>query len=335
MNRLIVHIGPGKTGSTAIQHVLRRSESDLAKANIAYWGTTLDLAPIQAYSWQRHTQGQLLRDIVQRKELPAEFADCVARSFQGGPKQAIVSNETLGTQQRWSIPLLRAVEDAGFDILVVAYARAPSARMQSTYAESELKRKTHTGRLRSFAEYSAAMIVSELMAFDRAFGDRFEVRNYDAAVDVVADFMSVIGADVKLQSIRANDRPGVEEELIRAFYNDRQPGQVSPADYKAFADPKHVDLNFDVLSWYRSLLPTQEDVDVAAKRTAEATKRLNALLAQRGQPLLCDRAELSSRPEIVTDRLVGLLLQIVYSQHLRLSALEGDAPAIDNSTRDR
>lgn len=326
-NRLIVHIGPGKTGSTAIQRALRLSALELAAADIAYWGATLELAPLQAYSWQGKTQAQLLGEMVRREGLVAEFVDCVARSFETGPRRAIVSNETFGTQAGFVIPLLRAVEDAGFDILVVGYARSPSAMMQSGHAESELKRKNHRGRVRSFAEYAQSpfMRANQLERFDRAFGERFVVRNYDETDDVVADFMSVLGTDAKLPSIRANVRWGVEAELIRAFYNDRQRGQVSPAGYRAFANPRHVDLNFDVLSWYRGVLPTQRDVDAAAERSAGETKRLNALLARHGQPLLQDLAELSPRPEVSPDRLAGLLLQIVYSQHMRLSSLEDEA----------
>ncbi|MCE2494876.1 MAG: hypothetical protein J4F40_20200 [Alphaproteobacteria bacterium] len=334
MKRLIVHVGPGKTGSTAIQHTLRRSRSELSAENIAYWGHSLNLAPIQAYSWQGMSQGQLLKEMMQRKDLPAEFADCVARSFSTGPQQAIVSNETFGGQERWCIPLLRAVEHAGIDILVIAYVRSPLAKIQSAYSEGHLRRKTHPGRIRSFAEVGYRQrVAAPLEAFVHAFGDSVEVRNYDAVGDVVVDFMSAVGIDVKLPHILANVRPGPEAELIRAFYNDRQKGTVAPAEFRSFANPKHVDLEFDVLSWYRGLLPKEEDIVSAAHAMVDETKRLNALLAQRGQPLLSDRAELAIRPEISTDRLVGVLLQIVYSQHLRLSALEEENQLLIRSAK--
>ena len=325
-NRLIVHVGPGKTGSTAIQQALQRSGGKLERQGVAYWGMTLDLAPIQAYWWQHvRPPEQLFAQTAQKNEFSAEFVDIVTRSLANGPQTAIVSNDSFTVGYERLISLLRAVEAAGVDLLVVAYARTPSTYAQSAFAQWELRSKHHGGRIRPFAatgDHFVRQFADKLEALDRAFGDRFQIRNYDAAGDVVADFLSVVGLDVSLQRLKANVRPSAEEELVRAFYNDRQPGSASAAAFKAFADPQHVDFRTDLLAWYRGLLPTQNDVDGAAVALTDDLRRLNELLSARGQPLLFDPGTLLSRDAINTDRLLGLLLQILYYQHLRLSALE-------------
>lgn len=331
--RLIVHIGPSKTGSTSIQMTLRRSRETLVSEGVAYWGMTLDLAPIQDYAWQHvRPPEQLLNRASELRRFPSEFVDCVERSFGEGPDQAIISNDSFAGAKNYQriIPLLRAVEDRGIGVLVVAYARSPSAYAQSAFAQWELKVKPpHRRRIRSFAESAEHYIrrwALNFEAFDRAFGDRFQIRNYDAADDVVADFLAVVGVDDaegRIRIARANIRPRPEEELLRTFFNDRQAGGASPADFQAFGGPPRVNLRLDVLSWYRGLLPTQDDVAAATEATADDLDRLNKLLARRGQPLLSDSARLLSGEKIDSDYLVGLLLQIVYAQHLRLSALEG------------
>ena len=324
--RLIVHVGPGKTGTTAIQAALRRSRGALVERGVAYWGMTLDFAPIQAYPWQHiRPPEQLFSRTAQEKNFTGEFVDVVVRSLASGPQTAIVSNDSFTTYYERLIPLLRAVESEGVDLLVVSYVRAPSTYAQSAFAQWELKTKHHRGRIRPFHATRGHFVrrfADKLEAFDRAFGHRFQLRNYDAAGDVVADFLRVIGVDVNLRRLQANVRPSPEEELLRAFYNDRQPGRASAAAFEDFAPPKHVDFGLDLMSWYCTLLPTQDDVDAAAAALKDDLGRLNELLSARDQPLLADPGQLSSSGAIETDRLLGLLVQIQYSQHVRLSALE-------------
>ena len=324
--RLIVHVGPGKTGTTSIQAALRRAQRELARQGVAYWGMTLDLAPVQAYWWQHVRPPEyLFARTADAEEFPNEFVDVVTRSLGEGPRTAIISNDSFTRGCDRLIPLLRAVESEGVDVLVVAYVRAPSTYAQSAFAQWELKSKHHRGRIRPFGATRGHFVrrfADKLEAFDRVFGDRFCLRNYDAAGDVVADFLYATGIDVNLQPLEANVRPSAEEELLRAYFNDRQPGRAPAAAFKQFAPPQHVDLSLDVLSWYRGLLPTQDDVSAVASLLAEDGARLNELLSARGQPPLSDPSTLTSAGDVDAGRLVGLLLQIQYSQHVRLSSLE-------------
>ena len=336
--RLIVHVGVSKTGSTAIQSGLRRSRSELARHGISYWGGTLDLAPIQDYWWQQiRPPESLFARTDQEVGFPGEFVDIVCRSLEAGPPVAIVSNDSFTTGYAWLIPLLGAVERAGIDVLIVAYVRAPSAQVQSSFAQWELKSKLHDGRVLPFGSTQGShfhRFADKLEAFDDAFGDRFRLRNYDAVGDVLEDLLDVGGLDVSLPRREVNVRPSAEEELVRAFYNDRQSGPASPVDFWAFADPEHVDFRLDLLSWYRGLLPTQDEVDEVALALTDDLVRLNGLLTRRGQPPLADPRALTATGTVDTDRLLGLLLQLQYQQHVRLSVLEKGSASVQSLPED-
>ena len=55
---------------------------------------------------------------------------------------------------------------------------------------------------------------------------------------------------------------------------------------------------------------------------SEDLRRMNALLKARGQPTIRDNRTITRDGKLDTNRLISALLQIVYSQHTRIEALE-------------
>ena len=323
--RLVVHIGPGKTGSSAIQASLRHSRSQLERHGVEYWGWTLDFAPVQAYRWQHADPPyQFLRE-ADWKAFSRQFVDVVIRSLarRSGVHTAIVSNEYFHEVFEDLIPLLKEVEIAGVEVVVVAYVRRHPAYAQSAYAQWALKHKAAPGRVVPFDAnpgHFARRFADKLLPFDEAFGPHFLLRNFDATEDVVGDFLQAVGLDhLDVRRVYENARPSAEEELLRAFFNDRQPGRVLPEAFDDFVDPEHVDFGFDIQEWFFGLLPSQSDLDAISETMSDDRARLNALLRVRGQPELSADSTKASSGVIDTDRMLGIVVQILYSHHLQLA----------------
>ena len=324
--RLIVYVGPSKTGSTSLALALRRGRVELESIGAQYWGSTLDLAPISRYDWQHHKPPERLLECTRADgRFPGQFADTVQRGIReaeevAGVRHAVIVNDAwMGRHYERAIEVLQAVAELSVEVVVIAYVRSPSAYAQSAYAQWELKHKAHPGSVRPWSEYLSRRhfhFAPAMEAFDRAFGDRFLLRNYERVDDVTQDFLDAVGlGEARLAAVYANARPSAEEELIRAFWNTRADGP----HHESFRD---VDFQHDVVAWYRSLLPTQRDVRRTARSSRDDLHRMNALLKARGQPPVRDRSILALRGDVKPDLLIGALMQIVYNQHRRIAALE-------------
>ncbi len=291
-----------------------------------YWGWTLDFAPVQAYRWQRADPPYQFLGDANWEVFTRQFVEVVAKSMElsSGIHTAIVSNEYFHEVFEDLIPLLREVEDAGVEVVVVAYVRKHTAYAQSAYGQWALKHKAAPGRVvpfRSNPGHFARRFADKLTPFDAAFGSQFRLRNFDATEDVVGDFLQAIGlGDIDVPRVQKNTRPSVEEELLRAFFNDRQPGRVLPEAFDEFVDPEHVDFDFDVLEWFAELLPSQGDLDAIREATADDRERLNALLRARHQPAMSDTSTDATTGVIDAERMLGIVVQVLYSHHLQLAA---------------
>lgn len=283
------------------------------------------MAPVQKYRWQHaNPPYQFLRQ-TNWERFSRQFVDVVTCSLrsQSGLHTAIVSNEYFHEVHEGLIPLLRQVEDAGVEVLVVAYVRKHPAFAQSAHAQWALKHKAAPGHVVPFKanpDHWSRRFSDKLAPFDEAFGPRFMLRNFDAVDDVVTDFLEATELKhVDVRRISENTRPSPEEELLRAFYNDRQPGRVLPEAFEHFADPTHVDFDLDLLAWFAELLPSQSDLDAISERMRKDREQLNALLSARDQPVLSDDSAEAVDGDIDRDRLLSVIVQLLYSHHLLLA----------------
>ena len=312
--RLIAYVGPSKTGSTSLAAALRRSQVVLETAGAQYWGPTLDLAPFVGYDWQRHQPSERLLEATRDDDhFRSQFVDAVQQGFQAGAeagiRHAIIVNDSW-MDGRWrdrAIDILQAVADElPVTVVVVAYVRSPSAYAQSAYAQWELKHKVHPGPIRAWPEGAERYILrfaEHMEAFDRAFGKRFLLRNYEATDDVVGDFLEAVGLEhVPLPALASNVRPSTEEELVQAFYNTLQQDSALPQEFRSFAD---IDFNHDVIAWYQDLLPTRAAIRATAMDLREDLRRMNALLAARGQPAIRDKQTMTRDGKVDPNRLIS------------------------------
>jgi hypothetical protein len=210
MQKLIIHIGAGKCGSSAIQAYLGANSAALRAQGIVVPG--MDLTPNSQISGQQINFFFNLRDVSQSDNLPQQpirpdAPQVVRRRLAMLKEEMIKSNwhtlilsaENLSDVRAYS--QLFAEEKAHFDVQIVAYIRRQDEYLASAWGQWYVKAYA------SIDEYlSARMLVDAnwhamLAPWVQAFGrERVHVRVFDRKSlhngDVVDDFIKVTGLPV-------------------------------------------------------------------------------------------------------------------------------------------
>jgi hypothetical protein len=242
---VILHIGKQKTGSTAIQHRLRRLRRQLARQGVVY-STAFGEPKASALPEAFQTAGSLDQD-KQNEEMLAAFA----AELRSDARTLIVSNENMFNMSRASIGRLQQmIAEAGATARVYVFLRRIADDLPSLYQQ-----RVRTGGLTlSLEEFLQEMqdhryyrYKVRLDDWAEAFGrDAMHVRLFHRetiGTDLFEDFMAWIGikppkADfddlpvrstnesydstaiailLALRRLQAVDTPGVDRDLVIAF----------------------------------------------------------------------------------------------------------------------
>lgn len=196
MRTLYLHIGLGKTGSSALQSWLSLNAELLCKQGIDY----ADTVPEVKYGESLSGNGSPL------------YRACVAQAFdeveslltstyfcRPDNSVAIVSCELLQGIKPTTIAELKAIFDRlGIEVKVIAYVRSVYEALYSTYSQF-VKRGSCTHSFgEDAADTSFNASVDYLKRYREVFHDKLIVLNYDAAKkDIYASFAAVTGIDPK------------------------------------------------------------------------------------------------------------------------------------------
>jgi len=167
--KILLHIGHGKTGSSAIQAALARNQGLLRAAGILY----PDHVAVDQARRGEVTSGNLdTENWFEGQVIP------IARAAQGCGT-IVFSNENLF--HRFDEFLDRhGTYESEFDFEIILFVREPFEKLNSAYQQS-VKRRGFFGDIREFAEHDvdATYAANILQALD-ARGVRFALFNYSA-----------------------------------------------------------------------------------------------------------------------------------------------------------
>ena len=317
---LILHIGAGKTGSTAIQFTLRKAGAEvLAGQGLGYFGLMLEELPAaRSHDWCRPGQPQLY---FQSREEERTDAEAEAAALAGlkeaaaqGLKRVVWSNEAFLIQNRRILPVVQRLAGQGVPVRVIAYVRRHDKRARSAYVEFALKSKRYKGPLKRFNDWLGhhpLAYSAPLALWEEAFPGQVEVYNFDAVGDVAAHFCDLAGvADLPLS--RANETPS--DALLTAWtvYNGSKEKATWANDFRRVARPLKLHADRDIPS-LEELLPSSADLQATQAHFAEDSAAVNAMLAANGQPPLETGSIEAKMPEVSEWEMNRMLLQMVFS----------------------
>jgi hypothetical protein len=196
MKKLFLHIGLGKTGSSALQSWLSLNSEALSKQGVDY----ADLVPHAKTGEVSSGNGYDL----QRALIDQDFDEVerlLTTTYFFNPKNtvALVSCELF---QGIRAPFVQKIHDicakCDIDVTVIVYIRSVYEQQYSTYLQG-IKRSSISHR---FGEQSADIAfhrsVEYLRRYVRVFGDKVIAVNYDIAKkDIYGSLAEIIGIDTK------------------------------------------------------------------------------------------------------------------------------------------
>jgi len=340
--KLLIHIGTGKAGSTAIQNFCSSHTARLKELDVHYWGLNLEGSNDPgSFPWQCHTGTPLLQKLPNQKaaqQLQQALTKAVDQLPEGAT--ALWSNESIYERPTVYIPLLKAIADRpDVDLLVIAYARNHTDYIASAYKQWGIKHKTYQGQMLGFRDWIT--IRQEFLSYgkrlapwDSAFGDRFRLVNYNTIGDVVAHISQYLPAAAaalyKPADLQVNASPPHKLLALYALYNNQFDDPVSPQAFQALRQrvPQLRQFKQRPFPPLQQLYPSAAELRQAQEQLAEDAALVNTMLRRHGQPPLPDGNANAAQtpPQPNTQELGTALLQqlmaVVVAQDQRISELQ-------------
>lgn len=336
LRRAIIHIGTGKTGSSAIQVTMASAGEQLAGQGVAFLGrmleTHLHLQQLPQASWQKN--GGWPEWLKKSSATPETFLERLQEQLTAleaqGIHTVILSNEGLMDHVVVMQPVLRALAERGLDVDVVAVVRRHYEWAFSAYLQWGLRHKTIPGRVRPFRQYlkqRPPKFAASLMAWkDCKDVNSLLLINYSEKPDVVPAFFDRLGIQTPMTEVkntRVNSAATLLEALILATYNDHREGVVHPLEasgvLKRLEASGHILQRVPNHGWPGG---NEEDLGLLERLCGEDLKATNDLLAENGQPTFPDAGEkppsiptsmtdLNMAPQRRNEELLAALLSVV------------------------
>jgi hypothetical protein len=327
--RLIVHAGPGKTGTTSIQKSLNRAASTLRSQGILYLGLMFEHAPDKLYPWQRpggFDEFHRLPKERGRHELDVLLRRTLATASGAGMNTLLLSNESLLRRGDVFLDVVGQLRGEGLQVSAVAYARRYDELARSSYIQWGLNHKTYAGPLKSFRQWMEGRELAlspSIRNWQSRLGEDFQLRNFDACDDVVADFLAAAGlSSAGVEPLRVYETPSDNEIALRALFNEQHAGAVSTARFTKLFRSNTLSFERPLEEWLRGMMPAEADLAALAANLEGERVAINQLLSDAGQPPLDQGAIQHREVQLDAGALLGALFQMIAQQALRIEALE-------------
>jgi len=198
----LVHIGPHKTGSTAIQVALKHAGAELERHG-AFYATGVGHRPDKA-GWALGLRGRPYG----APQPPMERWESLARKVAAaGERRVCISNEDFGRADDDQVR--RIVDDLGGDrVHVVAVARR-----LDRYLPSQWQERVKAGERRSFEEWLEVVLDLEAPEFD---WHRFNVWHAHDLEQLISRWTKVVGQD-RFTLVVGDDQ---DRELLPRTFED-------------------------------------------------------------------------------------------------------------------
>lgn len=329
--RLIVHIGNGKTGTSAVQYFLGENRQALRDKGVLYCGLAFEHCKLPDMGWSEAIKGAafLSRPAPQIAAPLASVLDqLVTHCEENGFHSAIWSNESLFVAPDKAAQALNRIAERA-EIVLVAYIRRQDRWAVSAYKQWGIRHKTYAGPVQPFGKWFNPARCSYVSLLKRwrslVPAAKLLVRVYErCASDVVSDFAQASGLSLdglQRPKGRVYETPADAALLLYKLYNSQFAGAKLPTDLdgilrssgvaQASLAPVPLDLG----------LPTKAELERLLERFEDENERLGEFSSP-GYEVRFDHEDVEAPRAEHLDQsaLIGALLMMVVDLDKRLRA---------------
>jgi hypothetical protein len=348
MRKLFLHIGCGKTGSSALQLWLNHNAEALARLGVTY-----PLFGAERLDDYAITSGNGIH--LRSAFLNGRLTEVLTRLARETDKHLLFSSESFQSLKPDDLAKVREIiESLGFEPVILAYVRDVYDMLHSSYQQL-VKRHLYT---ESFREYALGQRDMQQFRVLRAWGKAFEklkVMHYDTEKDALdASFGAALGlrrGTLPAMARRKINRSLTAEEtellrLINHFYTNRfeKPDATLGkliSDAMIAADPEaRTPILFDAEAHDHIAATFAAEVDWVNRRYFRG-KPVLAIHDPRGKETISETPSLNHALVVVLDVLFGTLDGFVFDgrdsrrhRHEPGARLDAADPRIVDALRD-
>ena len=320
--KIILHIGMGKTGTSAIQKTLAQNEAELRFAGMIYLGMWFDIIDPAYKGLRNQAKFFSLNESGLRQAADILVQRLTETAKAEGVDTFIISNEAFSGKFAVLEVIVRRLIELGVTVQAIAYVRDPNGWLPSAFVQWGVRHKIDPGPILPYPEKARRLVnwYSGILEWHMRMGEVLEIRSYDAAPDVVADFGTAIGAALKPLGARILERGEEAEIVMRAMFNNGIAQNVLPEAFD-----KAVLAGLKAVPRIEDLLVRLFDYSDTPAIVAEKSDLFDALTKACGfDPRTSGKVRTTSLPDAsaVRDRLVDALLEVVMSQAQRIKRIE-------------
>ncbi len=335
--KLIVHIGQGKTGSTAIQRTLAGHRDAVRAAGAAYLGIMLEQCETaRPMDWQvpqaAHRLFHQMEDDQVADQVYAVLREELERLGTAGVHTAIWSHEAIFARRVGVSEALMRLRREGVDLRIICYLRRHDRLARSSYSQWGIRHKPYDGPVQPFSQWIVDHPVryGDIVEFwAERFDDAFEPVNYDVLDDVVSDFMGRTGLP-EIAGDRHYETPKASILAAWATYNSRSEAPILPERFNRIMH--HARLNSGPLPNLpdpAALFPSDADLAQVLDGAEADLARVNAVLTGRGQPEFSTKDPAVAAPVPSDWEMLQLALSMVFSLQEQVIQLRKQLDTLD------
>jgi hypothetical protein len=337
MKKLIVHIGTGKTGSTAIQQALEVSRAPLRERQLYYLGLNLEHAETERPKDWQSPSGIALLQKMPEEESRKEILEVLTKEIKTIPDNStcVWSNESIHERPTVYIPVLQEMRSQGIKLTVVAYARKHRAYVVSAYKQWGIKHKTYAGRVLGFRDWlkqrqGFLSYGKRLALWEASFSEDFRLINYDAVDDVIDSFKLILPAEaaktITIEAQRPNQTPPAALTALYAIHNNQYETPIDPRAMQQVMDAHPGLKRLKTFRQIKDLYPSEADLAEAAEVLSADIELVESMLRRHGQPTMNELDESRKVQEVDTHNvaidLITALFVMLINQNDKIRELE-------------
>lgn len=328
MKKLLIHVGAGKTGSTAIQNTLDKNKELLSNNNIKYLGMMLENCTSSIASWQYPDGWVEFYNEGLEKKL-SEINMLFEKEFLDSDEDSVFiwSNEAF-----FEHPLLfKEIIDnlkklpVDFTVEIFGFLRSHEQWLFSAYVQWSIKHKTYPGKVKSFKEWYHP----EKVNFSSKVKNWLSIRNsvalfksYDLQIDVAQSFFDHIGLSEYIKQKPSNTRASSTALMMWALYNNTIDGPSHPNELQNLLSVNNVVNGTSHKISINELFLDASDLKLIEDDCENDRCLLNELLTDNHMEAIPNLNAKVPDISVNFEQLIGALIKIVNNQNARLNNLE-------------
>ncbi len=289
MKKIFLHIGAGKTGTSALQSHFVLNKQHLERNNYYYPATKNELKAKELKITAGN--GIDLAQLLRQEDCNIESIEALALQYiqDANGKDIIISSEILTLFRPACAKVFKdAVNRLGYEIIVIYYVRAIADHLLSSYHQ-QLKRHAYSKKFTAFIQNRKNNFLETISKSINVFGrENLIVKNYDVVKgNIFLDFIENILEIGDMQNLIVENKKinrsltEFEVALMRymniSFKNAKDSTFIS--DALIYGDPN---------AKYKMSI-SDKDLKIVSKKYSDDIDKINEYLCEQERPLSLTR----------------------------------------------